>query len=50
MVLEPILCDWGVKKKAPELKFINEARLAQLEPAQTIARLCEWEDLEAEAE
>ena len=28
-------------KKAPELKFINEARLAQLEPAQTIVRLCE---------
>ncbi len=27
---------------------MNEARLAQLEPTQTIVRLCQWEDIEAE--
>ncbi|MDX2212138.1 MAG: IS1 family transposase [Oculatellaceae cyanobacterium bins.114] len=32
------------------MKAVNEARLAELEPAQTIVRLCQWEDLEVEAD
>jgi insertion element IS1 protein InsB len=27
---------------------VNEARLAELEPSQTMVRLCQWEDVEAE--
>lgn len=27
---------------------MNEARLAELEPSQTMVRLCQWEDVEAE--
>jgi insertion element IS1 protein InsB len=37
-------------KKAPELKAVNESRLSQLESTQTIVRLCQWQDVEAEAE
>jgi len=29
-------------KKARHLKAVNEARLAQLEPTQTIVKLCQW--------
>jgi len=29
---------------------VNEAKLAQLEPTQTIVKLCQWEDTEAEAD
>lgn len=32
------------------MKAVNEARLAELEPTQTIVRLCQWEDLEVEAD
>ena len=37
-------------KKGPDLKAVNEARLSELEPSQTIAKLCQWEDVEAEAD
>jgi len=37
-------------KKDRYLKAVNEARLAQLEPTQTIVKLCQWEDVEAEAD
>jgi hypothetical protein len=37
-------------KKGPDLKAVNEARLSELEPNQTIVRLCQWEDVEAEAD
>jgi insertion element IS1 protein InsB len=37
-------------KKARDLKAVNESRLSQLEPSQTIVRLCQWEDVEAEAD
>lgn len=37
-------------KKDRHLKAVNEARLAELEPAQTITHLCQWRDLEAEAD
>jgi insertion element IS1 protein InsB len=30
------------------LQAVNQARLTQLEPSQTIVRLCQWEDTEAE--
>lgn len=30
------------------MKAINEVRLLELEPNQTIVRLCQWEDVEAE--
>lgn len=29
---------------------MNEARLAALEPTQTIVRLCQWQDVEVEAD
>jgi insertion element IS1 protein InsB len=32
------------------LKAVNEKRLAELEPTQTIVHLCQWQDLEAEAD
>jgi insertion element IS1 protein InsB len=32
------------------LKAINEARLAQIEPTQTIVRLSQWQDVEAEVD
>ena len=35
-------------KKDRHLKAINEARLAEIEPTQTIVQLCQWEDGEAE--
>ena len=28
--------------------FVNEKKLAELEPSQSIVRLCQWEDVEAE--
>jgi insertion element IS1 protein InsB len=37
-------------KKSPELKAVNEAVLARLEPTQTIVRLCLAEDRDLEAE
>jgi len=30
------------------LVVVNEKKLAELEPSQSIVRLCQWEDLEAE--
>jgi len=30
------------------LKTVNEARLLELEPTQTVVRLCQWEEIEAE--
>jgi insertion element IS1 protein InsB len=33
-----------------QLEAVNAARLAALEPQQTIVHLCQWEDLEAEAD
>jgi insertion element IS1 protein InsB len=33
-----------------QLEAVNQAELARLEPAQTVIRLCQWEDLEAEAD
>lgn len=30
------------------MKAVNEARLLELEPTQTVVRLCQWEDIEAE--
>jgi insertion element IS1 protein InsB len=33
-----------------QLEAVNQAELARLEPAQTVVRLCQWEDLEAEAD
>ena len=38
------------QKKDRHLKAVNEARLAQLEPTQTIVKLCQWEDVEAQAD
>ena len=35
-------------KKSPQLKAVNEGRLAQLEPTQIMVCLCQWEDAEAE--
>jgi insertion element IS1 protein InsB len=32
------------------LEAVNSARFAALAPQQTIVRLCQWEDLEAEAD
>ncbi|QZZ19647.1 hypothetical protein J5X98_20265 [Leptothermofonsia sichuanensis E412] len=29
---------------------MNELKLAELEPAQSIVKLCQWEDTEAEAD
>ena len=37
-------------KKDRHLKAVNENRFAELEPTQTIAHLCQWQDLEAEAD
>jgi insertion element IS1 protein InsB len=37
-------------KKTVELQAVNQARLSELAPQQTIVRLCQWEDLEAEAD
>jgi insertion element IS1 protein InsB len=37
-------------KKAPDLKAVNAARLSELEASQTIINLCQWEDVEAEAD
>lgn len=37
-------------KKGSNLKFINEERLAQLEPNQTIVKLCQCKDVEVEAD
>jgi insertion element IS1 protein InsB len=37
-----------ISKKSPQLKSVNEARLLALEPTQTMVRLCQWEDVEAE--
>jgi len=34
-------------KKDRHLKAINEARLAETEPTQTIVQLCQWQDVEA---
>jgi insertion element IS1 protein InsB len=33
-----------------QLEAVNQAELARLEPAQTVVRLCQWEELEAEAD
>ena len=30
------------------MKTVNEARLLELEPTQTVVRLCQWEEIEAE--
>ena len=30
------------------MKAVNEARLLELEPTQTVVRLCQWEEIEAE--
>jgi insertion element IS1 protein InsB len=35
-------------KKSRNLKVVNEARLAAIAPSQTIVRLCQWEEVEAE--
>jgi insertion element IS1 protein InsB len=35
-------------KRSLQLKAVNEARLLELEPIQTIVQLCQWEDVEAE--
>ena len=32
------------------MKSIHEARLAEIEPTQTIVQLCQWEDVEAEVD
>jgi IS1 family transposase len=32
------------------LQAVNQARLAKLEPTQTIVRLCQWEEVEAEVD
>lgn len=37
-------------KKDRPLKSVNQAKLAELEPTQTLVRLCQWEDLAAEAD
>jgi insertion element IS1 protein InsB len=37
-------------KKGSNLQFINEKRLAQIEPNQTIVELRQWEDVEVEAD
>jgi IS1 family transposase len=37
-------------KKAPDLKAVNVARLCEIEASQTIVNLCQWEDVEAEAD
>jgi hypothetical protein len=39
-----------IKKKAVELQAVNQERLSALAPQQTIVQLCQWEDLEAEAD
>jgi len=36
--------------KDRHLKAVNEVRLAQLEPTQTIVKLCQWQDLEVEVD
>lgn len=33
-----------------DLKALNATRLAELEPSQTLVRLCQWEDVEAEVD
>jgi insertion element IS1 protein InsB len=33
-----------------QLEAVNQVELARLEPAQTVVRLCQWEELEAEAD
>ncbi|MBD1844338.1 IS1 family transposase [Cyanobacteria bacterium FACHB-63] len=35
-------------KKSPQLQVVNEARLLELEPTQTMVRLCQGEDVEAQ--
>ena len=37
-----------LKKKESSLIFVNEKKLAEIEPSQTIAKLCQWDDVEAE--
>jgi hypothetical protein len=37
-------------KKASTLKAVHETDLAQLEPTQTIVRLCQWQEIEAEVD
>ena len=37
-------------KKDRHLKAVNEKRLVELEPTQTIVHLCQWQDLEVEAD
>lgn len=37
-------------KKDRHLKSIHEARLAEIEPTQTIVQLCQWKDVEAEVD
>ena len=32
------------------MQSINQARLAEIEPSQTIVRLCQWEEVEAEVD
>jgi len=32
------------------LQAINEARLAEIEPTQTVVQLCQWQDIEAEVD
>jgi insertion element IS1 protein InsB len=37
-----------IKKKESNLAFVNEKKLAKIEPSQTIVKLCQWEEVEAE--
>jgi insertion element IS1 protein InsB len=37
-------------KKKSELVFVNERKLTEIEPNQSIVRLCQWEDVEAEVD
>jgi insertion element IS1 protein InsB len=37
-------------KKAVQLEAVNQAELAQLEPEPRVVCLCQWEDVEAEAD
>jgi hypothetical protein len=51
MVLEPVLCpDCGGNDVVKHGQALNHARLAELESTQTIIRLCQWEDVEAEVD
>jgi IS1 family transposase/transposase-like protein len=37
-----------IKKKESNLAFVNEKKLAKIEPSQTIVKLCQWEEVETE--